>query len=230
MAQVVWYAKKGNCNIDDTTLWTLTKGGTDYVQIADATDGVNGTILAANGQTGIAINVDFTAVRISTAIEAESNAGGGFTVASARTVRANILAGTNTCITMSSGAYTLTIYGNVTGGSASSTVGILGDGSSSTITVYGDVIGGSYISAYGITTSYSGITVNGSLIASNAPAVFQSQNAPLTVYNGNIINSGYSSAIYGRYAVVYNPGPNNYIEYTATAGTAKYGKTIGHWF
>jgi hypothetical protein len=230
MAQVVWYAKKGNCNIDDTTLWTLTKGGTDYVQIADATDGVNGTILAANGQTGIAINVDFTAVRISTAIEAESNAGGGFTVASARTVRANILAGTNTCITMSSGAIALTIYGNVTGGSASNTVGIFGNGSSSTITVYGDVIGGSYVSGYGITTSYSGTTVNGNLIANNAPAVSQSNASTLTINGGNIINSALSNAIFGRYTVVYNPGPNNYIEYRATAGTAKYGKTIGHWF
>lgn len=194
----------------------LTAGGTD-------------TVLAANGKTAIAISIDLDigTGRLSTAEEGGS-AGGGFAVATNRTVRANVLAGTAACITMSSGAYTLRIYGNVTGGSAPNTVGILGNGSASTIVVFGDVTGGSNVSAYGMATSYSGATVNGSLIANNAPAIFQGQlSAILYITNGNIINSVYSPAIYGRAPVGIELGPNNYIEYVNPSGVAiKYGATI----
>jgi len=198
------------------------------MDISVLTAGGSDTVLAANGKGAININtyIDIGTGRLSTAEEG-GTAGGGFAVVTARTVRGNIQAGTTACITMVSGAYTLTIYGNVTGGSASNVVGINGNGSSSAIVVYGDVIGGSYISAYGITTNYSSTTVNGDLYANAGPAIYQSNASILTINGGNIINSALSNAIFGRYTVVYNPGPNNYIEYVNASGVAiKYGATI----
>lgn len=231
----IWYAQQSSTNIDRVSagttsdVWNAAADGSGaWMDISVLTAGGTDTVLAANGKTAITINtdIDIGTGRLSTAAEGTGAAGGGFDVASARTVRGNILAGKTTCVTIGNGAYTLTIYGNVTGGSAANAVGISGNGAASTIVVTGDVIGGSYISAYGITTSYSSTTVNGNLIATNAPAVYQSNNTTLTINAGNIINSVYSSAIYGRYPVVYNPGPGNYIEYPTTTGTAKYGKTI----
>ncbi len=231
----IWYAQQSIIAIDHVSsgrtsdVWNAAPDGSGaWMDVSVLHAGGTDTVLAANGKDAITINTDINigTGRLSTAAEGTGAAGGGFAVVVNRTVRGNILAGTTTCITMVTGAYTLTIYGNVTGGSASNTVGIAGSGSASAIVVYGDVTGGSVVSGYGITTSYTPTTINGNLIATNAPAVNQSNVSTLTVNAGNIINSVYSSAIYGRYPVVYNPGPGNYIEYPTTTGKAKYGKTI----
>lgn len=207
-----WYAQQSSTNINrvsagtTSAVWNAAPDGSGaWMDISVLTAGGTDTVLAANGKTVININtyIDIGTGRLSTAEEG-GTAGGGFLVGSNRTVRANVLAGTSACITMSSGAIALTIYGNVTGGSANNAVGIDGNGSS--------------------------VSVNGSLIASKAPAINQGQLSAITytyITNGNIINSVYSSAIYGRAPVGIELGPNNYIEYVNPSGVAiKYGATI----
>jgi hypothetical protein len=231
-----WYAQQSIVAIDHVSagttsdVWNAAADGSGaWMDISVLTAGGTDTVLAANGKTAIAISLDLDigTGRLSTAEEG-GTAGGGFAVATNRTVRGNILAGTTTCITMGNGAYTLTIYGNVTGGSASNASGISGNlTSSSTIVVTGDVIGGSIVSGYGIATSSSRTTVNGNLCANAAPAIYQSNASTLTINGGNIINSALTNAIYGRYPVALRLGATNYIEYVNPSGVAiKYGATI----
>lgn len=235
MAQVVWYAKKGSCNIDDTELWTLTKGGTDYQQIAAATNGANGTILAANGQTGILINGPFTAVRISTAVETGSTTGGGFTFAgtTSRAITTNLLAGPTPCLVTTHTAGTLTITGNITGGGSAGANGLTVSGVAGGITVAGTVTGGSNATAYGVHLNANNITyaqTGGDVLGVTAPAIYQLSSATgITGSNtgGNITGGAANSAMGIRLATntIWTVTGANI---TAGAGTTSPGVWYGY--
>ena len=205
-----------------------------------------GDVLVANGQPGLAIIANVTCLRISSIAEdpiqggARGNDGGGFTVSSAVTIAANIMAGNSTsCITTMGSGYTLTINGNITGGGFSSTCGInnatavniivTGNAtggsagmaianSTGNITIYGNVTGGGPGSTGGISNSGT-VTVYGNVVATTSGSGIYSQlsTAILTINSGNLINTATMQAVSG-YISVYNPGPSNYVR-CQTSGT-----------
>lgn len=247
---MIWYAQNSSVNIDSLNEWN------------DAPDGSGnwltwgnlaaGDILAANGKTAIAINVSFTCLRISTAAEG-GTAGGGFTVSGAVTITANILAGTTDGVTTSGTGYTLTVVGNVTGGSGTSKYGInnvtavtinitgnvsggtgvssygLNNNSTGTINVTGNVAGGSNTTALGIYNNTTGVvTITGTVSGGSgvrAYGVHQSSTGVTTVNSGNLINSATAMAVTG--AIIYNPGAQNYIQYPKpTSGHHNYAQAV----
>jgi hypothetical protein len=160
------------------------------MQGANFTAGLGaGDVLCANGKTSLAINVNVTCLRISTAVESGGADGGGFTVASARTIAANIQAGNSSaCVVASGSAYTLTINGNIAG-SIGGSIGYNGISNvgTATILVTGNVIGSSGgAPGYGIyNTSTGSITVTGSITAGTASGchgLANNSTGAITVY------------------------------------------------
>lgn len=115
-----------------------------------------GDYVYANGYN-VTLNVNFnigTGTLSTELCPITSIAGGSFIQSATRTITTNIQAGTTQCINSNSSSITLTIYGNVIGGSGSGAAGILGR--ASTYNVIGNVTGGSGSNANGIyTTTYA---------------------------------------------------------------------------
>lgn len=95
---------------------------------------------------------------------------------------------------------TLTIYGNVSGGSASTTYGVH-NSSSGTVTINGNVSSGSNNSAYGVYNSSVGtININGNVSSGNntsAYGVYNSWSGTINI-NGNV-SGGTNTTAYGVY-------------------------------
>jgi len=250
-----WYAQKGSCNIDSVSggttsdVWNAAAGGGGaWMDTSVLTAGGN-TVLAANAQTAIAVNIsiDLGTGRLSTAAEG-GTAGGGFTVASAVTITANIVAGTTTCLTASGAGYTLAIIGDCTGGtkvgkycllitSALKAVNITGDvtGGSTTdaqclrnestasINISGDVTGGSGAAAFGLDNRSTGaVAITGNLsygAGTNAHGVRNLGAGVVTVTAGNLLSSASGVAFSGG-CLIYHPGATNYIQIAKTTGGA----------
>jgi hypothetical protein len=240
----IYYAQSINGNIDDAGKWDSAPGGGGTVLTWPP---AVGDILAANGKTGIAINVDVTCLRLSTADEDGASpgvAGGGFTVAGTRTVNANLLPGSTDCIVTSGSGYTLTVVGNVTGstttagkyginnatavalivtgnvsgGSQSNGRGILNN-STGAITVTGNVTGGSAAGAQGINNASTGaISITGNATAgSSGNTQGVGGGGTGTVTLTNGNIINTTSALAIAAITIYNPGPTNYIEYPKPA-------------
>jgi hypothetical protein len=93
-----------------------------------------------------------------------------------------------------------------------------------TLHLTGDAYGGNFLNAIGITLTPVGgaLEINGSVHAGNAPGAVALMNAslhPVVINNGNIVNSEQCSAITG--SVIYNPGPDNYVQYPKQGGVVK---------
>jgi hypothetical protein len=183
----------------------------------------------SNNRT-VTININITVAKISNKAENGATAGGKFTLKNNVTVNANIEAGTVTCVDVETGASavingnitagttnvargldntstgTITISGNVVGGSSGSTSSInFGEGirnsSSGAIIVTGTVGAGSRDGYYGILNFSTGsVTLNGDLSGNNVSAT----RIPLVNYgggtltiNGNCYGS-VSSAVYSE--------------------------------
>jgi len=245
-----WFAQKsGNLSANDVFYDAPSGGNAKDV----STDSDNTIVLSANSYT-IAIDEDVTALRLSTADEDAGGAGvagGGFTVAAARTITANVLAGSTACLTASHAAgATVTVVGNVTGGGSSNTHGI-NNSSTGALSVTGNVTGGTATNANGIYNASTGVvsitgnvtggngsnrsgllnnvagvvSITGNVIADRGPGVTCYSSTVSVTVVGDIINSVYYSAVVGT--IIYNPGAGNYIEYPKpTSGVYKYGKTI----
>jgi len=214
------------------------------MDISVLTAGGSGTVLAANGKTDIAISidVDIGTGRLSTAAEG-GTAGGGFVLSSARTIVANIQAGTSACIVTSGTGYTASITGNVTGGTGGSSAHGVRVASAMTLNVTGNVAGGGSSSRHGIYISDAGAVVSvtgnvsGGSSGTDANGIKNDSSANLTVSNGNLIFTASGSAVTG--ACLYNPGSSNYVQFAKTgggsnkfgiepsAGDLRYGVTCG---
>ena len=181
-----WYAQNSSVNINSVHEWNdVANGSGNWLTWANlATD----DILCANTKTAILINVDFTCLRISTQAEAAGNAGGGFAVADARTITANILAGSSICLTTSESGYTLIIIGTITGGTSSSKYGLYNPVAVD-IHITGAITGGSATSASGISNNDTGnLVITGNLLggsSTNTYGIYQAGNGNVTI-NGNI--------------------------------------------
>ena len=179
---------------------------------------VAGDDVRANGFT-VTIDVDIDVLQISTASSAPALAGGGFVVATNRTLTCDVNTGTNTTLT-SSGGVTVNIIGNIYGiqggvggltvffSSAASVLNITGNvfgaannsggtiQSAGTVNFVGNAFGGSSHN----TTSCISITAGGNLVYTGnitpgggiAPAITMAGNT--STINGNIYAGGSTSA------------------------------------
>lgn len=110
---------------------------------------------------GYTVTIDQN-VTVASLINTNASAG-GFTVASARTIAANVTASVRTVLSCTNTSGTVTITGTITGGSSASAYGvsITGAGGTTTITASGGVLGGSGSAANGVyIATGAGITVN----------------------------------------------------------------------
>ena len=126
--------KTGNWN--DSTVWP---GGT----FPGASDDV------FSGGFTVTINQDITVLSLN------AN-GGGFTVSAApRSITANIVSGTTTCLTCTHSTGTVSVTGNATGGSGSSAHGAYNNAGGS-LNITGNATGGIGTNAYGANNNVSG--------------------------------------------------------------------------
>lgn len=177
-----WYCQNSSSNINDANNWNSNPAGGGDVLTWPPASGDN---LYANGKTSISINVDFDIGSGTLRTDAGSGtAGGGFTIASNRTLTCNLLAGSTACVVLS-GSRTVSITGNSTGGSTAGANGI-STSSGSTITLNGTATGGS-ANSHGIYHNSGGATI------AVTNAVGGSSGTSYGIYNG--VTSGVSITV-----------------------------------
>lgn len=186
-----WYAA---ANGDaDAISWTENADGSGESRDWSSTEGEdmeanNRTVSLPSGLTG------FSRASLKTLN------GGGFTVntsAGNLAFTANIVAGMTDCIVASGSGYTLTVTGNVTGGSSANADGIQCN-TAATVTVTGNVTGGSANPSNGINNNSTGtVTVNGTCTggsSTNAEGLYNSSGV------ANISNAGNNACVGGSVA------------------------------
>jgi hypothetical protein len=162
-------------------------------------------------------------------------------VAAAATITADVLAGTTSCVVASGSAYTLTVVGDVTGGTGDLALGLFnndaadivitgnvtgGSGvaavgmynfSTGPVTITGNVTGGSGVDAVGMYNTTTGrVIITGNVTGGSAPnalGVINGTGGVVTIVHGNIINTAIASAVVG--AIVYDPNEDgtNFVQY-----------------
>jgi hypothetical protein len=145
----------------------------------------------------VTINQNITAISLNTTQRSGGTNGGEFVCTTNRTINANIIAGGNRCLNISTGtativvngnvfagatgfsgadgiilqsvgAVTLTINGNLFGGGSNNCNGLRMNNANHSVTVNGNAQAGTNATAYGINnTSIGSVTLNGIAIASN---------------------------------------------------------------
>jgi hypothetical protein len=171
----------------------------------------SGDVLCANGKTAINVNVSITVSKISTAAETGANGtgspGGGFNADGGKTITADIVAGTSTCLTILSGSGTLNIVGNITGGTGSAAIGIIQAYTNVALNVTGNIAAGLGSNCWGFYKHGAAAVVNGNILAgsnhSNSYGVLCQDYGTLTV-TGNV-TGGENNGCYGIYL---NSGSN----------------------
>ena len=179
-----YYARKAG-NINAADVWATTPSGT-----AAAVTFASGDVLMANS---FAITVNVTTNLGSTGqlrndTAGGATAGGAFTLSSGVTITANIFSGAVSCVGLNGG--TFSIYGNINGGTGTTTGGVASTGNSNTLSVFGNVLGGNGNSSAGIIclSSTLNLTVEGNVVGGSG-----NQASGITYVNsgtGNIIVLG----------------------------------------
>lgn len=126
----------------------------------------------ADGFT-VTVDQDITVLSIRTTQRSGGTAGGQFSISGTRTVNANVTAGTTDCLVVTATSASITINGNITGGSVSNADGFVCSQTNATFAIVGNVTGGSASGANGVFASNIGVvgSVTGSLTGgSNAGA------------------------------------------------------------
>lgn len=152
-----YFARKSG-NINATDVWATTPSGTagDFFGSFTTSD-----VLMSNGFT-VTLNVNTTVGEIRNDTNEGATTGGSFTLSSSITLRANIIAGSATCVTHSSG--NAIIIGNITGGSANAAYGVSA-GSTGSLIVIGSIFGGTISgTSHGMNISAIGtVTITGNI-------------------------------------------------------------------
>lgn len=157
-----------------------------------------GDIVEAGAYT-VTIDQNITVASIRT-----TSGGGTFNVTAARTLTCDVIAGSTACLNISHGTGTVTINGNVTGGSASNARGVNTSGAGTTV-VNGNVTGGSASGCIGLYNTGSGtITITGSAIPGTGASCHGARNTTgtLSAYEAqgnNFGPGGGTTEVYGLY-------------------------------
>ena len=153
----------------------------------------------ADGKT-VTIDQDINVASIRTDQRSGGTAGGSFPIAAGtttRTIAANIIAGTTTCLTISIDC-TVTINGNVTGGTASaSTTGILTSGGTSIfVNINGNITAGSAGAAIRTPSGRTTFTIVGNATnTATVPATVGVSSSLSLILTGAIISVGSGSTV-----------------------------------
>ena len=166
-ASTIWLAQTNGQNMNDPDQWKNSVTSNTMTTERGSWSSSTSDIFQANGKTGIVINADFTAEKISTADEDGAGAGvagGGFTVSSGpRTITAGLQAGTTQCLLTSGTGYQLDIVGPI---SAAAT--------------------GGTARGLNVATALSAVNITGNITAGVALGVYNQSTAPINVSNSTI--------------------------------------------
>jgi hypothetical protein len=209
-----YYARLAG-NINASNVWATTPSGT-----AAAVTFASGDVLMANS-FAITVNVstDLGATgQVRTDTTGGATNGGGFTLSTGVTLTANCHAGSTTCIT-TAGTSSATIYGNGFGGPSYGSAAFYNNGTG-TLTIYGDITGGSGDTATGAVNQQNGgtLTIYGNVIpnasASNGSGVSNNGTGTVNI-TGNVTGRGFGgrgafNSVGGRINIYGNvTGGNN---------------------
>jgi hypothetical protein len=209
-----YFARKAG-NINAADVWATTPSGT-----AAAVTFAAGDVLMANSFT-ITVNVSTnlgSTGQVRTDTTGGATNGGGFTPSNGITLTANCHAGSTTCIT-TVGTTSATIYGNGFGGPNYGSAAFYNNGTG-TLTIYGDITGGSGDTANGAVNQQNGgtLTIYGSVIpnasANNGMGVTNNGNGTVNI-TGNVTGRGFGgrgafNSVGGRINIYGNvTGGNN---------------------
>lgn len=193
-----WYAQLAATDVSAANQWNAAPDGSGawltWANLGAA------DVLCANGKTNLTIAAGFTCGSITTSGGGIGANGGGFIVASGVTPTAtcNVVAGTTTCLSVAAGR-TITITGDVTGGSATNAYGVYANGG--TITITGAVTGGSAYGAYGAFAQNAGaITITGAVTGGSAATAFGAYAATAgTITINGTVTAGATWSAYGAF-------------------------------
>jgi hypothetical protein len=203
----VWFCQSSNGNINDANKFKDAPSSGNVLTYANL---ANGDELNMNGKTAVVIpsgvHIDAgagTSVTVSTRASGAGAAGGNLTSMQNLTLRGNILAGSTTPITTATGAKTLTLIGNVTGGDTATIPGLALSGGHS-LAMTGNVTGGSGANtAYGIylnctTVSGGSTNITGNIIggagAATSHGLYNANSRAVTIGSGSTITGGTGAA------------------------------------
>jgi hypothetical protein len=222
-----YFARKAG-NINAADVWATTPSGT-----AAAVTFASGDVLMANSFT-ITVNVstDLGATgEVRNDNTASATAGGSFTLADGVTLTANIFAGsTATACLSQTGTASGAIVGNSRGGTSNNGGHGISKSSTGTLTLTGNITGGTTALQHGVTisagiTNFTGNIVGGSAGSGGVPASsgFVVSGGTLNVLSGTV-TGGTVNSVYGLYvsggSVTYNgtvTGPTQITTTTAHA-------------
>jgi len=157
----------------------------------------------ADGKT-VTINQDINVLSIRTTQRSGGTAGGGFTINSARTIActgAGVVAGSTICLTLEAGNYDTTITANVTGGNSNNAYGIY-NMSTGSVTITGNVTGGSgSYYAYGIYNMSTGsVTITGNVTGGSGTnhvyGIYNMSTGSVTI-TGDVTGGSGENSCYG---------------------------------
>ena len=140
--------------------WPLANGNwSNAANWNDGTKPVVGDTVYADGKT-VTIDESITVATLTTETRSGGTGGGGFVLTTGFTVTANLVAGStsNSTVITKSAIGNSAIIGDVTGGPGSNSVGAVHSASSGTLTITGNVVGGSYNLSHGVSQTGQGIT------------------------------------------------------------------------
>lgn len=179
-----YYARKSG-NIDATDVWATTPSGT-----AGAQTFASGDVLVANSFTvtvNVTTNLGSTGeVRNDTT--GGATAGGSFAMSTTGvTLTAKVIAGAVTCVA-TSGSVSVTVVGDVTGGTASAAYGI-NHNSSGTLNIVGAVTGGIAGNCWGLHNASGLAVITGNVSGGSGPSahgVLSNSASSATTITGNV--------------------------------------------
>ena len=181
--------------------WPLADGNwSNAANWNDGTKPVAGDNVYADGKI-VAIDEDATCVKVSTETRSGGTAGGRFTLAAGVTLTANVIAGATTpCVTRYVAGADSHVVGNVTGGGTNA-YGIY-NASTGTISITGNVSGGSGGSSYGVNNASTGtISITGDVSGGSVSSSYGVNNASTgTISITGDVSAGTSEGSHGVYS------------------------------
>jgi hypothetical protein len=195
-----YFARKAG-NINATDVWATTPAGS----AADVFSTFTSSDVLHSNNFAITVNVSTTVGEVRNDNANSATAGGNFTLNNGVTLTANVFAGSTStaCVQMASSnsatvvgnataatgsaistssTGTLTVTGNITGGS-SSNAGLV-NGGTGTASITGNSTGGTASFATGVTNSSSGTTnITGNVLAGSAASSFGARNTAGGTFN-----------------------------------------------
>ena len=120
----------------------------------------------------VTINQNVNVLSIRTTQRSGGTAGGGFTLNAGFNVTGNVISGTTACLTIANASGTNIVTGSVTGGTQGGGNGAINKSNAGTLTIVGNVAGGSTSLSCGLNSSGGLVNITGNCIGGSASQAF----------------------------------------------------------